>query len=194
MNAEGVNRLTLLHWAFACANLEAFQLLLESGANPDIPLKNGVKSKDVIVFYKGDSILHTAARQDWFYDYLMAALKYCRSPNRVGACNHTLFYLVAGNTCISSEVLRELLKAGAHPHALGRQSAYIPALIQNNCEAIRVLRAFNVDPCLGKVSISRTVEMVDELLKEYRLKDASDEVKILEEFKVAVMKCGQNSN
>jgi ankyrin repeat protein len=193
VNSVGTNGLTLLHWAFACANIEAFQLLLESGADPDIRLKKGVKSRDTVVFHTGDSILHTSARAEYYRDYLMAGLRYCQNPDPPGAGGDTLFDLVVFNLGGRADELRELFRIGVNPNSSGRNySAYASALFMKDCELIRVLREFGVDPCAKERSDSRTLESVDQLLLEFGQRNATDEIEVLLDLKAALLKCGES--
>lgn len=117
VNGQGVGGLTLLHWACACADLPSFQVLLEAGEDPDVPLSRGLKFRDEVVVHTRDTILHAPARGNGRMHYLMLmeGLKYCQRPDLIGAGDDKLTNLVT-NSRGSARYLLALLEAGANPN------------------------------------------------------------------------------
>lgn len=94
INAGGKYGFTLLHWAFAERNMEAFRLLLEYGANPDQMLKEDVPCKAYDVsFIEGSNIFFTCI-QCLYPQYCVAALPFSDDPNQATIGGNSLLHLV----------------------------------------------------------------------------------------------------
>lgn len=81
VNQAGINGVTLLHWALFDDNLDAFQLLLQEGADPDATLSDFMKLKSRRPLNQGDSILFTAIHLKEF-DFFYAALEHASDVNQ----------------------------------------------------------------------------------------------------------------
>ena len=89
VNSSGKAGMTLLHWAFACGNLEAFKLLLESGADPDKRLKYTLETPHMGRLFFGDSVLFSCLRQaKW--QFFFPALEETSDVNQLDANGDTL--------------------------------------------------------------------------------------------------------
>ncbi len=188
VNGQGVGGLTLLHWAFACEDLQCFRVFLEAGADPDVPLSKGLKSRDEIMFYTRDTILHTCARRDGWWKYLMDGLKYCQRPDLIGAGNDKLTNLVT-NSRGSARALRAVLEAGANPNFEDSgQSGFVKALISEDYEAVAVLLDHNADPIWGDFSADEMLQLIQKRIVRYSAERGDPEFAVLSRFREAVLK------
>lgn len=102
VNASGYAGMRLLYWAWAEDNLEAFKLLLASGADPDAQLTDGVRLDNGRFLHPCDSILFSIMRNKriGMWDFFFAALDHSSDVNQRGVDGHGLLY-----TCMSSHMI-----------------------------------------------------------------------------------------
>ncbi|MEZ6138087.1 MAG: ankyrin repeat domain-containing protein [Pirellulaceae bacterium] len=82
LNATGLGGTTLLHWALAKNQFEAFKLLLEHGASPDLALTHSMPGL-AGHFIEGDSVLMTAVAFGMSrLKFFLHALPYTKQPNQ----------------------------------------------------------------------------------------------------------------
>ena len=123
VNSTGKAGMTLLHWALACRNLEAFQLLLDSGADPDKRLKNSLALPQIGKIHIGDSVLFSCLRQaKW--PFLFAAIEKTSDVDQLDVNGHTLliaalrqYGLGVENPALLSideEILQRLIDSGVN--------------------------------------------------------------------------------
>ncbi len=114
---SGKADMDLLLWAFVNDNLEAFKLLLVSGASPDHQLTRGIDMATDTGFGAGDSILFTTlrSRDKRKWEFFFAALEYTDNINQRDAHGNTLLLVCLGGQGISSTnegSLQRLLRSG----------------------------------------------------------------------------------
>lgn len=157
VNVQGKSGMTLLHWAYASNNLDAFQLLLDSGASPDIQLTGNLSVKWVRDFQTQDSVLFTIARSApignddmKFFD---AALEKTSNIELKDAHGRTLLLLCAdpvmSHFC-HEEVMAKIIKRGADRNAktsLGSTAAMLAASWSRPLVAVWLLEE-GADPSL----------------------------------------------
>lgn len=184
VNARGKCGLTLLHWALACNDLKCFQLLLQRGANPELPVSCTIDSPSVVFCWSGDTLVLTCARNGFSSDFLLSALKYCKNPNAKTAEGKTLISLARHKRL----AFRPVLQAGADPNfSDSGQSGFVQALIGGDIEAIRILMEFKADPLLGDISVERLLEMIDGQISHCSHEERETDVATLTEFRRVVV-------
>lgn len=94
LNSPGRYGFTLLFWAFAEDNLDAFRVLLEHGADPDLQIVEYCPARYHIVFGEGSTVLISSVWSQR-HEYCLAALPYSKNPNLPGpnGQNVLLYYL-----------------------------------------------------------------------------------------------------
>ncbi|MEZ6138085.1 MAG: ankyrin repeat domain-containing protein [Pirellulaceae bacterium] len=111
LNATGLGGTTLLHWALAKNQFEAFKLLLEHGASPDLALTHSMPGL-AGHFIEGDSVLMTAvsfgmSRLKFFFE----ALPYTKQPNQQRINGQSLLInYVSHVTDVDTEGVEKILK------------------------------------------------------------------------------------
>ncbi len=117
VNALGRDSMTPLLWAFPDGKLERFELLLQSGADPNVKFTGnfGVPS----AFLAGDSVTILAA-ETYFPGYFEAVLHNGGNPRQKSHLNEPLLHvLIAGGRPNRSVRINLLLDAGADINELG---------------------------------------------------------------------------
>ena len=191
VNLQKKDGITLLHWAVACNSLECFKFLLESGADPDVPISTTIKTKDGpvfygTIFYAGDTVLHSCARMLW-NRYLFEGLKFCRQPEQPGAGGHELRTLLSLSWW-NAEEFRLLFAAGANPnYSDSGRSGFDSALFNCDYDMIRVLLDYHADPLFGDRTPERLLEMIDARMPTNTDGDNALNLKILKELRQAVI-------
>lgn len=169
VNVQGKSGMTLLHWAYASNNLDAFQLLLDSGASPDIQLTGSLSVKWVQDFQTQDSVLFTIARSApignddmKFFD---AALEKTANIELKDARGCTLLLLCAdptkSNFC-HEDVMAKIVRRGADRNAKtpsGYTAAMIAASMGYPVVAVRLLEE-GADPSVVDSSGHSVVTML----------------------------------
>lgn len=115
VNLSGKAGITLLYWAFVSDNLEAFKLLLESGADPDQKLTNSLYLRTVMAFREGDSILFTTMRITWNrgqLDFFYAALDHASEKDPRDAAGNTLLHVVMAERRPDEAILARIIEFG----------------------------------------------------------------------------------
>ena len=101
LNRQGPTGMTLLHSAYYFGNFEAFQLLLDGGASPDIPItattnyvaleRMGTRT---FVPQEGETVLMASCMNPFARPgYFEAALRCTQSPNQVDAFGRNILHL-----------------------------------------------------------------------------------------------------
>jgi hypothetical protein len=123
VNSTGKAGMTLLHWALAYRNLEAFQLLLDAGANPHKRLKYSLALPEKGQMLFGDSVLFSCLRQaKW--PFLFAAIEKTGDVDQLDVNGDTLliaalrqYGLGVENPALLSideEILQRLIDSGVN--------------------------------------------------------------------------------
>ena len=191
VNLQKKDGITLLHWAVACNSLECFKFLLESGADPDVPISTTIKTKDGpvfygTIFYAGDTVLHSCARMLW-NRYLFEGLKFCRQPEQPGAGGHELRTLLSLSWW-NAEEFRLLFAAGANPnYSDSGRSGFDSALFNCDYDMIRVLLDYHADPLFGDTAPERLLEKIDACMPKNTDGDNELNVNIMKELRQAVI-------
>ena len=73
-------------------NLDAFKLLLDAGADPDLTVKNEIESGLAVFARAGDSVLFGSLQYRRGGDFLEAALSHTKNPNQVDAGGYNLIH------------------------------------------------------------------------------------------------------
>ena len=175
VNLTGKAGFTLLHWAFVNDNLEAFRLLLKSGAEPDKKLTRPVFVPSSTQFQVGDSILFTCLRSSWKrgqLEFFFAALDHTREKDPRDSAGNTLL-LIAANPLWSGigdrDVLATIIDFGVDLNAQtkdGETAAMVAVSLDRPQFALQILEA-GADPSVrdhrGKSVgdlVSRKLELV----------------------------------
>jgi ankyrin repeat protein len=114
VNAPGKAGMTLLCWAYVCGNLDAFELLLESGADPDKRLTEAIVLSSKPPLSPGDSILFTCIRQSK-WQFFFAAFSHTRDVNQRDGGGSSLLHVAMRPSTIfsvSPEALQRLVDSG----------------------------------------------------------------------------------
>lgn len=149
VNLQGKSGMTLLHWSYVNDNLEAFELLLDSGASPDLRLTGNIPVKVIPDFQAMDSVLFTIARTApigltdmKFFD---AALQKTSDIELKDKDGRTLLLLCAdptrSNFC-DEDIIAKITKRGADRNArtsTGYTAAMISASMSYPMVAVRLL-------------------------------------------------------
>ena len=99
LNRQGPTGMTLLNAAYYSGNLEAFQLLLDGGASPDIPIttiSEDMKGMGTRTFVpqEGETVLMASCMNPFARPgYFEAALHCTKSPNQVDAFGRNILHL-----------------------------------------------------------------------------------------------------
>ncbi|MEQ8790805.1 MAG: hypothetical protein RIC55_31195 [Pirellulaceae bacterium] len=149
VNQSGKKGMTLLYWAFGEDNQEAFQLLLDSGADPDKKLTEPITTRNSWLF-AGDSILFTAMRKSK-WDFFFAALEHTSNIDQRDVEGKTLLLACMGTDAIygtSGETLQRIIDAGVPLDAMNKygDTATMNALFRDRpLHCLRMLEA-GADP------------------------------------------------
>lgn len=114
VNLSGKAGMTLLCWAFVCGNLDAFKLLLESGADPDKRLTDAIILLSGTPLSPGDSILFTCMKQKK-WQFFFAAFAHTRNVNQLDGGGSTLLHVATSPWAIysvSQKSLQRLIDSG----------------------------------------------------------------------------------
>lgn len=148
VNQADETGMTLLYWAFACENLEAFELLLDSGADPDKKLKRSIYLHDISPFVQGDSILFTCMRQAWepgHSDFFFAALKHTREIDQRDWHGDTLLLLAVNplrSNLTGKAVLTQIIRRGVDLDAQNQYGSTAAMLAVNDNRPQAALQIF----------------------------------------------------
>ena len=88
VNTAGAAGVTPLIWAYGQENLDAFKILLENEADPNVRLTNSVRYNDPPVgglFVKDDPLIYYASSQRFTIEYLKLMLKHGADPDLLSA-------------------------------------------------------------------------------------------------------------
>lgn len=118
VNSPGYGGVTLLHWALARKNFEAFELLLKGGASPDAKLTlkmSGLAGH----FIEGDSVLMSSL---WFgmsrLKFFDVALTYTKDPNQRRKNGQTLLMIhLSQFVGVHDKCIEAMLKVGIDVNA-----------------------------------------------------------------------------
>lgn len=118
VNAPGYGGVTLLHWALARKNFEAFELLLKGGASPDAKLTHKLSGL-AGYFIEGDSVLMSSL---WFgmsrLKFFDAALPYTKDPNQRRKNGQTLLMIhLRQFVGVQDKCIEAMLKVGVDVNA-----------------------------------------------------------------------------
>lgn len=118
VNAPGYGGVTLLHWALARKNFEAFELLLKEGASPDAVLTHKLSGL-AGHFIEGDSVLMSSL---WFgmsrLKFFDAALPYTKDPNQRRKNGQTLLMIhLRQFVGVQDKCIEAMLKVGVDVNA-----------------------------------------------------------------------------
>lgn len=115
VNVTGKAGFTLLYWAFAEDNFEAFDLLLSSGADPDQKLTRSITLQANRPLVEGNSIPFTCIRTAWKrsqLDFFFAALEHAREKNPRDFEGNTLLQVLVAERRINEEILARFSETG----------------------------------------------------------------------------------
>jgi hypothetical protein len=149
VNQSGKSGMTLLYWAFGEGNKEAFELLLDSGADPDQKLTKPITIKNGWLF-AGDSILFSAMRKTK-WDFFFAALEHSSNVNQRDVEGNSLLHVCMRGDVIysvSDEMLQRLLDCGVPldaPDKYGDTAAVYALFEDRPLHCLRILEA-GADP------------------------------------------------
>lgn len=118
VNSPGYGGVTLLHWALARKNFEAFELLLKGGASPDAKLTHKLSGL-AGHFIEGDSVLMSSL---WFgmsrLKFFDAALPYTKDPNQRRKNGQTLLMIhLRQFVSVHDKCIDGMLKVGTDVNA-----------------------------------------------------------------------------
>lgn len=117
VNTTGKYGFTLLFWAFACDNLQAFELLLEQGADPDRQLKRSIAAGRYEFLYLMDSVLFSSAKRN-NERFLLSGLKYSHDINRRDITGENVLHVLTSPSSFGTfEVLNAAIAAGVDVNA-----------------------------------------------------------------------------
>ncbi len=157
LDRPGKFGVTVLYWAYFSDNMEAFELLLEYGADPDDALTDGISTKGVTpAFHPGDSVAISVIKHWHDTDYCLTALKFSDNPNQTDCLGDNLLHIYfAYGRRNSTSFLHDLAKANVdldHPNRYGTPACH------------RVLRdsAVQVDMCLTLLKAGADPGVIDE--------------------------------
>ncbi|WP_168215721.1 ankyrin repeat domain-containing protein [Roseimaritima ulvae] len=120
LRGEGRAGLTLLHWAYAEHDLEAFKILLEAGASPDLPTTDWLLLRTRTSLATGDSILFATLRHGR-YDFFLEAFAYSQDVDETGGGNEQLLHVLLAPDepsnyerfgLSSEDILADMLRTG----------------------------------------------------------------------------------
>lgn len=129
---SGVSGVSLLHWAFVCNNLEAFELLLGAGADPDRKIQKSLKCPNKAVrIFQGDSVLFTSLRASgrdrWRFFFL--GLKHSKQLQQRDNTMATLLHVCMGPDAvyeITPDQLDQVLASGIDVNAQDENGSTAP--------------------------------------------------------------------
>ena len=149
LNRQGPTGMTLLHSAYYSGNFEAFQLLLNGGASPDIPITASTSdiAKDIMqisTFFpqEGETVLMASCMNPFARPgYFEAALRCTKSPNQVDAFGRNILHLfLFYPRDDEGPLLNQLIGTGIDLNAKSTAGATACHIAANmNPELIRVL-------------------------------------------------------
>lgn len=114
VNMCGKAGMTLLFWAYVCGNLDAFEVLLESGADPDRRLTAALALKSATPLSPHDTILFTCVRHHK-WRFFFAALSRTHDVNQHDGGGLNLIQVAMNAPTIlhvSPDTLQRLIDAG----------------------------------------------------------------------------------
>ncbi len=118
VNALGTHAVTPLFWAFPDNKINRFRLLLELGANPNVPLQSNLGLPNV--FKIGDSVLFLAAGSQ-FPEHFIEVLKHGGDPNlRDGEGNCVIHEIIANGVPDARERIKLAIDHGADINAFDK--------------------------------------------------------------------------
>lgn len=147
LNRQGPTGMTLLHSAYYSGNLEAFQLLLDGGASPDIPIttiSEDMRGMGTSTFVpqEDETVLMASCMNPFARPgYFEAALRYTKSPNQVDAFGRNILHLFLFYPRDDERpLLKQIIETGIDLNAKSTAGATACHIAANmNPELIRVL-------------------------------------------------------
>lgn len=150
LDTTGKAGVTVLHWALFDDNIEAFKILLEAGADPDMRLTDFIRVKLHQTLIHGDTILFIALRK-YRYNFFVAAFQYTKDPKQLDSSkkNLLLAYVCPG-VSYDAGVVDAMVKGGVDMNATDRydESAAHGALSWLNPNLCFELLKAGVDPTI----------------------------------------------
>ena len=147
LNRQGPTGMTLLHSAYYSGNLEAFQLLLDGGASPDIPITTISEEMrgmgtSTFVPQEDETVLMASCMNPFARPgYFEAALRCTKSPNQVDAFGRNILHLFLFYPRHDERpLLNQIIETGIDLNAKSTAGATACHIAANmNPELIRVL-------------------------------------------------------
>lgn len=118
LNNPGKCGVTVLYWAYLEGNLDAFNLLLKHGADPEQRLASNIRGRR-FEFMQGDTVMFSSIRQDRA-EFCIAALKYSKNPNHLDFTGENLLHPFVSRALGTEEQLKSLIDAGVDVNRKGR--------------------------------------------------------------------------
>ncbi|WP_197356467.1 ankyrin repeat domain-containing protein [Aureliella helgolandensis] len=198
INSPELNGMTLLFWSMMEGNVEAFEMLLEYGANPHIPLKTTIASTEgaevTFQHFAGDTVLfsivgHAYLRSEFF----CVAMKYIHQPNQRNSDGMTLLHVYLGVNSglhnIKKRDLQLLVLMGVDVNAMDKKGLtacrYAIKRDIHGVFAIPVCRwllAKNADPSLTSEDGTRLLDDIS--LAIQKMADPSEFVTLQKELRL----------
>ncbi len=118
IDEKGRHGMTFLYWAYLRANVPAFKLLLDSGADPDARLTEDFQGR-TYQFFNGDTVMFSSIRQNWL-EFCLLALPYSSNPNQLDLAGENLLHPFVSGAGGTPHDLQALISAGIDINKKGR--------------------------------------------------------------------------